>query len=261
MKASIEGPNCTDPDICDGGCCSIHIDVAKLLAEKYIELGYATESDFIRSDIFAFKLALNPKTNKCVLFDEDANGCIVHETGIKPVQCWIYPTRFSNPDGKDINCKCANGWKIIDKEKLQKAEELLDRYKFLCKLEAKKELRLVQERIRYGEQNNLASEIRKFKPSELGGFQDAWNTVKPLSAEGYSLQLKKFCKKHNPDCKHLPNAFMNCDQICERIANELISFLKQNLYEFISENGADTDGEYPFFKLFEFAGLKSYNGS
>lgn len=261
MKASIEGPDCTDPKVCSGGCCSIHIDVAKVLAKRYIELGYATKSDFIRSDIFAFKLALDPNTSKCVLFDEDVNGCSVHESGIKPVQCWIYPTRFSKTDEEDIDCKCADGWKIVDEDKIKKAEELLDRYKFLCKLEAKKERKLIQERIKYGEQHNLTAEIREFKPSELGGFRDSWNTVKPLSAEGYSLQLKKFCKKYNPECTHLPNGFLNCDQICERIVNELITFLKQNLYKFIRENGANTDGVYPFYKLFEFTGLKGYKES
>lgn len=255
MKESIEGPDCTDPEVCNGGCCSIHIDVPKVLAEKYIELGYADKEDFIRSNIFAFKFALDEDNNKCVLFDEELNGCSVHHTGIKPMQCWIYPTRFSNSRGEDIKCKNADGWRIIDEAKIKEAEKLLDQYKFLCKLEKQKELKLIKKRIRRGEKNSLISEIQDFKPSEIGGFRDCWDTVKPLSAEGYSLQLKKFCIKYNPECTYLPDSFMECNKICIKIAKKLITFLKKHLFEFIRKREADVDGEYPFFKLFKFAGL------
>ena len=27
---------------------------------------------------------------------------LIHNSGIKPPQCWIYPTGFSNPDNKQI---------------------------------------------------------------------------------------------------------------------------------------------------------------
>ncbi|TFG00549.1 MAG: hypothetical protein EU541_01995 [Promethearchaeota archaeon] len=259
MKAAIKGPDCIDPAICRGDCCSIHIDVPKILAEKYIEFRYINKREIIRSNIFAFKLALNPQTYKCVLFDKKINGCSVHNSGIKPPQCWIYPTKFSNPNGKEISCKRVSGWKIIDKEKTKKAEKLLEHYKFLCLLEARNELKLIQNRILRAEQESLIKQIQEFKPSELGGFRDGWDVIEPLSAEGISLQLKKFCLKHNPECKYLPESFMECNQICKKIANTLIGFLKENLYNYIKVCGADDCGEYPFFKLFEFTKFNARN--
>ena len=52
MNSAIEGPNCLD--ICHGDCCSIKIDIPKILAKEYIKKGYAKKSDFIRSDVFSF---------------------------------------------------------------------------------------------------------------------------------------------------------------------------------------------------------------
>ncbi len=257
MEVSIEGPDCTDPEICRGDCCSIQIDVPKVLAKEYIDRGYANKSDFVRSDIFAFKLALNPRDYKCVLFDGNINGCSVHKSGIKPPQCWIYPTRFSNSDGGEIKCKRMGGWKIIDNKKIKQAEKLLEQYKFLCLLEAKKEIQLVGARIENRAERRLLRYIMEFKPTELGGFQDSWNSIVPLSAEGFTLQLKKFCMRHNPDCNYLPDSFMECERICGKIAQQIIKFLKQNLYKNIVTSGADRDGKYPFFKLFEFTRFKS----
>ena len=83
MKNSIIGPNCIDPNNCHGDCCSIQIDIPKILAKEYINLGKAKKEDFIRSDIYSFKLRFDEKIRKCFLFDSNINGCSVHETGIK----------------------------------------------------------------------------------------------------------------------------------------------------------------------------------
>ena len=93
MSEAIEGPDCTDPKKCKGDCCSIKIDVPKVLAEEYIKRGYASKDDFIRSDVFSFHLRFDENTGKCFLFDKEKNGCSVHNSGIKPPQCWIYPTK------------------------------------------------------------------------------------------------------------------------------------------------------------------------
>ena len=125
MKSAIKGPNCTDPSICHGDCCSIKIDVPKILAEEYIKRGYAKKKDFTRSNVFSFQLRFEDKTGKCFLFNKEINGCLVHNTGIKPPQCWIYPTSFSNTFNVEIQCKHASGWKIIDSKKTKTAEKLL----------------------------------------------------------------------------------------------------------------------------------------
>jgi len=140
MREAIDGPNCTDLSICHGDCCSIKIDVPKILAEEYIRRGHATTDDFIRSNIFSLHLRFNDKTGKCFLFDKKINGCSVHGSGIKPPQCWIYPTNFSIPKNEEIRCKKVSGWKIVDKEKAEKAELLLKEYITFCENEANDEI-------------------------------------------------------------------------------------------------------------------------
>ena len=96
MSSAIEGPNCIF--VCHGDCCSIKINVPKILAQEYIKKGDATKDDFIRGDIFSFKLRFDDLKGKCFLYNKKINGCLVHNSGIKPPQCWIYPTKFFNPD-------------------------------------------------------------------------------------------------------------------------------------------------------------------
>ena len=264
MKSAIEGPNCTDPQICRGDCCSIKIDVPKILAEEYIKRGYAGRSDFIRSNIFAFQLRFNEKTGKCFLFDKEINGCLIHKSGIKPPQCWIYPTGFSNPDNNEIKCKKSSGWKIINIMKAKDAEELLQKYIFLCNIEAKKELRLIRERLGHKGMRNsklkfklLKEKLMSIAPSHLGGFKDLWENFGLLPAEGLSLQMKKFCFIYNSRRSYLSDNFLNCNKICEVVANKLIEFLKLNLYPYIKNNGSDICGDYPLFKLFNHSKLFS----
>jgi len=263
MKSAIEGPNCVNPQICKGDCCSIKIDVPKVLAKEYIQRGYASVNDFIRSNIFSFQLRFNVKTGKCFLFDKEINGCSIHNSGIKPPQCWIYPTGFSNPENKQFKCKKAAGWKIIDFHKTEQAENLLQIFLFLCKIEAKKEFKLIQRRLNNSDisQNQLQplkEELRKISPSNLGGFKDLWEHISILPAEGLSLQMKKFCILYKKNCKYLEDNFINCPNVCETIAIKLVEFLQQNLIKYIKIKGADVNGEYPLYKLFTFKNLPSF---
>jgi len=259
MNEAVVGPNCIDSNICRGDCCSIKIDVPKILAKEYIEKGYAVNEDFVRSNVFSFQLRFDEKTGKCFLFDKILNGCKVHNSGIKPPQCWIYPTKFSNHKNKEISCKRAKGWKIVDFEKTRKAKELLQKYIFLCKLEAKKELKKINKRI--GKTNfknsekiveNLRKDLMNLPPSRVAGFRDSWNSFKILSAEGLSLQVKKFCLNANKNCHYLSNNFLECKNICEKVANNLIFFLHEHLYNYLKKEGLeslDINGEYPFIRF------------
>ena len=181
MKEAIDGPNCIDPNICRGDCCSIKIDVPKILAIEYIKNGWAVKDDFIRSDVFSFHLRFDDKTGKCFLFDKSLNGCSVHETGIKPPQCWIYPTQFSNPENKEISCKRAPGWSIKDSIKAEEAGKLLQKYISMCEIESNEEKKDLNHRIK---PNELQSIIKSIAPTQLGGFRDTWDDFKILSAEG-----------------------------------------------------------------------------
>jgi hypothetical protein len=245
MSSAIEGPNCLD--ICHGDCCSIKIDIPKILAEEYIKKGFAKKNDFIRSDVFSFKLRFDEKKAKCFLFDTTINGCLVHTSGIKPPQCWIYPTNFSNPDNKEISCKRANGWKIVDSERSKEAEELLQYYIFLCKLEAKNEIRNIKKRLSNSlSKKGLEKLLKNTPPHKISGFRDTWDCFTILHSEGYSLQLKKYCQETNKQCD-----FLNCSSVCDSVSSDLINFLQQNLYDYIksSDYGPDIDGEYPIIKL------------
>ncbi|MBD3341659.1 MAG: hypothetical protein GF353_21320 [Candidatus Lokiarchaeota archaeon] len=258
MKSAISGPNCINPSICRGDCCSIKIDIPKTLAEEYIKRGYATEKDFIRGDVFSFSLRFDEKSRKCFLFDKKLNGCKVHNSGIKPPQCWIYPTNFENPEEKEIKCKKIGGWQIKDKKKASKAQFLLEKYIFLCQIEAKREQkrilnRIIKENGTFKCKKAIKKEMMELAPSSIAGFKDSWKRIKILGAQGYSLQMKKFCLKYDNDCKHLKENFLYCPSVCEKIAEKLFMFLLKILPKFVKENGASTDGEYPLYRLFEFA--------
>ena len=256
MKEAIEGPDCTNPDLCKGDCCSIKIDVPKVLAEEYINKSLATETDFIRSNIFSFHLRVDEKTGKCFFFDNQINGCKIHNSGIKPPQCWIYPAGFSNLENKDISCKKLPGWKITNPEKTLEAEKLLKKYIFLCQLEARKEFVNILKRIGIKEEKeslilleNLKNNIKSAPPSSIGGFKDGWDHLEILSAEGLSFQMKKICLLVNAKCKMLPNDYFECKNTCEIVALEIIQFLQKNLLKFVKSQGLEVDGHYPLYQL------------
>ncbi|MHA1146835.1 MAG: YkgJ family cysteine cluster protein [Promethearchaeota archaeon] len=255
MKSAIQGPNCIDPTVCRGDCCSIQIDVPKKLAKEYIRLGYATEEDFIRSDIFTFKLRFDEKKGKCFLFDLDLNGCSVHDSGIKPPQCWIYPTKFSNKN-QNISCKKTNGWRIIDLKKTKEAKKLLKEYISLCEIEAKEEIQKIKIRLGEGTSNRaqniskkLKNLLKKTAPKNFAGLKDSWDSMEILSAQGISLQLKKFCTKFNKNCKFLPDGFLSCQKICHHVRESIIAYFKENIVNFIKKNGPDNNGEYSLYNI------------
>lgn len=256
MKHAVEGPNCIDPEICEGNCCGIMINVPKVLAQEYINRGFAQKEDFIRADVFSFKLRFDEEKVKCFLFSKDINGCSIHHSGIKPPQCWIYPTNFSLPPNKTVSCKKADGWKIIDAEKAQLAEKLLKQYIFLCQLESRRELKRIKTRInrkgegRIGKTSLLKEELMQYPPSQLGGFQDTWDRMKVLSAEGLSLQMKKFCLNVKPSCHLAKQNFISCKQICKPVAECLVNFLMINIQSYLKKFGPDSEGKYPLYQLF-----------
>ena len=247
MKDAIEGPDCTNPELCKGDCCSIKIDVPKILAREYIKRCYATEADFDRSNLFSFHIKFDEKIGKCSLFDKKINGCKVHYSGIKPPQCWIYPTNFRNKQ-ENIQCKKLSGWKIKDQKKAIIAEELLEYYLFLCRLEAKREIKDINKRI-LDHRQDLLTRIKNYPPSKIGGFKDGWNHLEILPAEGFSLQMKKFCTWYNNTCKFLPDQFLECENTCTLIANLLIENLVNNIIHILKEEELDYDGQIPLYKL------------
>ena len=249
MKGAISGPNCLE--ICKGDCCSIKIEIPKILAKEYIKRGYATKDDFIRSDVFSFKLRFDEKKGKCFLYDKKINGCLVHNSGIKPPQCWIYPTNFSNPEKKELRCKKVNGWKIIDSKKTKEAEKILKYYVFHCQLEAIKELKHITDRVnRSLSDGSLKKLLENTPPSQISGYRDSWDNFTILPAEGISLQLKKICTKVNASCELiLHNEFLECKSVCDNVSENIIKFLQQSINNYVHKMGVDIAGEYLFNEL------------
>lgn len=244
MKSAVEGPNCLE--ICNGDCCSIKIDVPKVLAKEYIKRRFASKEDFIRGDVFSFKLRFDENKAKCFLYDKSIKGCLVHNSGIKPPQCWIYPTNFFSPEGKDLCCKKSDGWKIIDPKKTEEAEKLLRYYIFLCNLEARKELITKNRLSKSLNERSLKNILQNIPPSALAGVKDGWEKMETLSAQGVSLQMKKFCNKYNNKCEI---DYLSCESICDKVIEKLLEFLQQNIRLYVITYGPDPEGYYSFIKL------------
>ncbi|MFX0074985.1 MAG: hypothetical protein ACFE96_06050, partial [Candidatus Hermodarchaeota archaeon] len=97
---------------------------------------------------------------------------------------------------------------------------------------------------------SLNKKLKSIAPSHLGGFKDLWESISILPAEGLSLQMKKFCLINKENCPYLEDNFIDCPKICETIASKLVQFLHRYLFNFIKKNGADINGDYPLYKLF-----------
>ncbi len=241
MKEAITGPNCIDPTICHGDCCHIQIDISKLLAEYYIEKEYACKEDFIRGDLFSFKIKVNSSNSKCVFYDSRLNGCSLHKSMCKPPQCWIYPTGFNKGPGEEkkfaddgsIKCKIASGWNIINPKNTSKAKLLFEEYVVFCENELISET--TKERIKE-RLEPLFQNLKKCPPKSIAGITDLWDQFDILKSEGISLKLKSLCENisdHTCNC-----AYIDCNNVCD----EIVDFLRQNLLDdvcrLIKSNGA-----------------------
>jgi Fe-S-cluster containining protein len=250
MNEAIIGPNCVDPHICHADCCHIMIDVPKILAEYYIEHNYAKKEDFVRGDLFSFKIAINTSDSKCIFYDKALNGCSIHHTLHKPPQCWIYPTGFSPEPGEEkifaedgtIKCKIAAGWKIIDIERAALAKLLFDKYVKFCENEFVKETskEKIKQRLK-----SVFAEMGNCAPKSIAGIVDGWTNFSILKAEGISLKLKKLCNE-------IPNEICNCDyldckKVCDRVIEKLHHTLLDQITKYIESNGPKNS--YSFLEL------------
>lgn len=252
MSSSVEGPNCTDPDICHADCCHIKIDIPKLLAEYYINIGVAIPGNFVRGDIFSLKLAVDPRNSKCIFYGKNINGCSLHKTLMKPLHCWIYPTGFSNAPSEakiisedgTISCKRATGWKVTNEEKAQDASKLLQKYVKFCMKEFENENSPARIKKRL---KKIKEKFNLYSPKSIAGIKDVWDGFEPLLAEGISLKLKKYCEA---TCSVETDSFyMECENTCHEIALKIFENLLDDTLNFISKNGAKEF--YTFFELWE----------
>lgn len=252
MASAIQGPNCIDEKICHGDCCHIHIDIPKILAEYYIDNKLATKDDFIRGEIFAFALAVRPENSKCVFYDKQLNGCLLHSSGMKPPQCWIYPTGFNNEIGEEkqfaddgtIKCKRSSGWWVKDTDKTKKAHQLLQDYIKYSEHELLEENSQSKIKERF---NSLRVSFSKTAPKKIAGLVDQWDHFSPLYAEGTCLKLKRYCDRINH--KDQQCIFLECNKVCDDVLNHLVEDLEKEIIEYIKKNGPKQT--YSFYDLWK----------
>lgn len=221
IRDSIEGPNCIDPTICHGDCCFVHLDIPRALAELYIRNGWATREDFQRGITLSFEVKMDLDTLKCPFFDKILNGCSLHSTGMKIPHCWIYPTGL-DPNDCHSHCKRADTWKIIQPEKVIQANQILTNYMEFCNQEAKIEKSSSKCIMRF---NNLAyHEFKKYKPTQVAGIKDDWDSWHILAGEGWQLGLKPKCDQI--ECQE---SFFSCPSICKSLFDQLKEEINNNL--------------------------------
>jgi hypothetical protein len=176
---------------------------------------------------------------RCKFFDRELNGCSLHQTGIKPPQCWIYPTGL-DPEEINTKCKKAEGWDIVLPKNVLDAKELLLKYFAYCKNEANLENSplVIRERL----SKNLYQNLLQHKPIDVAGIKDIWDEFIPLTGESINIGIRSFCRETECD-----KEYFSCSQICESVSNQIIDFLMESLPKFIEKNGFKD--EYSFLEL------------
>ncbi|HMF32923.1 MAG TPA: hypothetical protein VKK79_15985 [Candidatus Lokiarchaeia archaeon] len=210
MRDNTTGPNCVDPTQCRGDCCSIMIDIPRVLAELYVEQGWLSPGNLRRGGPFAFRLGVSARTAKCVFFDHDLNGCRAHFTCFKPPQCWIYPTGF---DAGVKTCKKGYEWDIVDPAAAREAEILLEKYKTLSLEEVEGEVPLLKASWVKIEQT-LRATLGNLPPRKFVGMTWGYTGLGVADAEGISLQARSACLQTVPDC---PQDFIECERMCPAV--------------------------------------------
>ena len=239
VKDAISGPNCIDPNVCHGDCCFIHIDISKILAQHYIDKGWASKEDFRRGSTFSFEINVDLERLRCMFFSKEINGCSLHMTGMKTPQCWVYPTGL-DPDKVNTSCKKADGWFINDPVSIKKAKGVLDDYVLLCRAEAIEENSpdMIMQRL----QALPTEKFDTITPSSIAGVKDNWDNFDILIGEGYNLGVRSFCSEVGCDFE-----YFECPVVCEHLKKKLIKFLSEKLPLFIQSNGFKS--EYTFMEL------------
>ncbi len=225
MRAAVSGPNCIDSQLCHADCCFIHLDIPKALAQFLIGHKWATQDHFQRGSIFSFEVKVDLSKLRCVFYDTTLNGCALHQTGVKPPQCWVYPTGL-DIDHSQTYCKRAQGWKIIDAKQIDLARNLMDAFVILAKDEALKENS--QPYIRDRLLHTDFSQFCHYPPTKIAGIRDSWDSFEPLIEEGYNVGLQSICKT----CACERN-YLECPEVCDALKRKLQEFLDQILPDYI----------------------------
>lgn len=244
MLGNVEGPNCTDWNICPNNCCGIMIDIPDLLARKYISRNHLKPEEIRRGDVFTWKLDINRSTSKCCFFSEEIYGCRIYvdDLDIRPPQCAVYPAGYHEGAKK---CKSGAGpWLIKSIRKGKACKKLMEIFKNYCLEERARAKDTLLERIPYSFGQDFKEELEKKKPSSIAGILDTVNGFIPLPARGMSFSFKMFCERGKPNCN---KDYLECGNVCEEAGKEFIRFLLERLPIYIQEK--DMKEEYILIEL------------
>ena len=240
MKEAISGPNCLDKKMCRGDCCSIKIDMPRVLAEKLIDLGFATKENFERGEIYSFNIKLNDDSTRCVFFDREINGCKLHQSGFKPPQCWIYPTGFF-PNKTD--CIHYTNWKIINPVATAEASKLLSIFDDFSKKEFMIEFS-TENVIKRLERLQNSIDKSNFKPKQISGFTDGWDAFSLYSEDDFNITVSTICSEIK-----CGQEFGTCKSICEQLKHHLVHCAMTTIPVVLKEKGPQIT--YPLYDLYE----------
>ena len=78
---------------CQDACCCYGVDVRPEERDRLISLGYATAEDFTGPTLEDGELNYRTQVSKrgCVFLQEKERGCRLHQYGVKPVICNVFP--------------------------------------------------------------------------------------------------------------------------------------------------------------------------
>ncbi|MFX0099549.1 MAG: hypothetical protein ACFFCS_08200 [Candidatus Hodarchaeota archaeon] len=243
MLDNVDGPNCTDLEVCSNNCCGIMIDIPDLLARKYI-IDNHLKSEIRRGDVFTWKLDINRSTSRCYFFSEKLNGCQIYvdNLDIRPPQCAVYPAGYEEGATK---CKSGAGpWLVKNIRKGKECKELMEIYKNYCLDERERMKETLLKSIPSSLREKFAGKLETAPPSSVAGILDTLDGFEPLSAGGKSFSFKRFCEEAKPDCN---KEYLQCENVCKEASQAFNRFLLARLPLYIREN--DMKEEYLLLEL------------
>ena len=244
MLGNVEGPNCTDWNVCSNNCCGIMIDIPDLLARKYIDKNHLQSIEIRRGDIFTWKLNINRITSKCCFFSEEIYGCQIYvdNLDLRPPQCAVYPAGYFEGTNK---CKSGAGpWLIKSIRKGKDRKKLMEIFKNYCLDERACMKGILLENIPSLLGEKFAEKLGEVAPSSVAGILDTVEGFEPLPAGGRSFSFKRFCEEEDSKCEQ---EFLQCKNVCKGASKAFIQFLLKRLPTYIQEN--DMKEEYLLLEL------------
>ncbi|GAB4321954.1 MAG: hypothetical protein Kow0069_26490 [Promethearchaeota archaeon] len=228
MRQGVRGPSCVGATRCPDDCCSIHVDVPRPLVAALAATGELDlERGVVRAGPFGHQLGVDASRVKCVLHDPETGGCRVHFSGLKPPQCFLYPTGFSRGPKP---CKVGRRWTFPDTGLRKAANLTFQRYLALCLEWGDRERSRLAAGLQVpgrGETAELQGKVAVLPPRMVAGLRLTSAGLVPLMAEGTSLSVRRFCATTSEGTCGSTGEFLSCRRTCAPVASAVVRFACQ----------------------------------